>query len=323
MKPIISSISKELLSSELTDDKFVRYTNYGENKIYVITHHNAPNVMLEIGRLRELSFRAAGGGTGDEVDIDHYDVAEKPYKQLIVWSPADKEIVGGYRFMDCATVPFDEKGEAQIATAQLFQFTPKFNAEYLPYLIELGRSFVQPDYQSTRMERKTVFALDNLWDGLGALVVDHPHIKYFFGKVTMYTHFNQTARDMILFFMHKYFGDKENLVYPHHAMPIKSDINMLNAVFSKNTYEENYKILNQKVREYKENIPPLFSSYMNLSATMKTFGTSVNEHFGDVEETGILIKIDDIFPTKKLRHITTYEKNGNQLPVKENHSHNS
>lgn len=94
MEDIIKPISKELLKAELTEDKRLRMTNKSNNQIYIITHLNAPNVMREIGRLREIAFRAAGGGTGLSMDIDEYDTMEHPYKQLIVWNPEAEEILG-------------------------------------------------------------------------------------------------------------------------------------------------------------------------------------------------------------------------------------
>ena len=308
MKEIIPPVQKQLILSELTPDKFVRKTNYAGNEIYVFTSHEAPNLMREIARLRELTFRNAGGGTGEEIDIDEFDTSDDPYHQLIVWDPQHKDILGGYRFYIPHQGALGSDIVKRLSTSHLFNFSEKFQSEYMPYMIELGRSFVQPAYQSTNRMRKGIFALDNLWDGLGALKVDNPDIKYFFGKVTMYTHFNQQARNLILFFLNKYFGDPEKLVTPVHALdPGFSDADM-NAIFSTNDYKEDYKILSKKVRVYGENIPPLINAYMNLSPSMKTFGTSVNSEFGDVEETGILIKIEDIYESKTERHITTYKR---------------
>lgn len=309
MESIIKPIDKEKIISELTPDKFLRKTNYGNKEIYIVNHQNAPNVMLEIGRLREISFRDAGGGTGKEVDIDGYDISSKPYQQLIVWSPEDMEIIGGYRFINGPDMEFLPNGQPRSATAELFKFSKKFIKEYLPFTIELGRSWVQPNFQPTFNIRKGIFSLDNLWDGLGAITLNYPEIKYFFGKITMYPRFNITARDMILFFLHKYFPDNEKLVYPHEPLLLVTDIDELNKVFSGNNYDEDYKILMKNVRRLNENIPPLVNSYMNLSQTMKTFGTAVNHHFGNVEETGILVTINDIYDIKKHRHIATYQKN--------------
>jgi len=308
MKNIIPPIDKSLIKKELTDDKFLRKTNNGNKEIYIVTHHTSPNIMLEIGRLRELSFRDAGGGTGKEVDIDEYDLSGVPYQQLLVWSPEDEEIIGGYRFINGDKITFDSEGNPFSATAELFKFSENFVRDYLPYTIELGRSWVQPNYQPTYNIRKGIFSLDNLWDGLGAITLEYPNMKYFFGKITMYPRFNITARDMILFFLKKYFPDTENLVYPHQSLNIITDIEELNNTFNSNNYDEDYRILMKNVRRFNESIPPLVNAYMNLSSTMKTFGTAVNHHFGEVEETGILVTINDIYDIKKHRHIATYQK---------------
>ncbi len=305
-KELIEPILKDLLSEELTDDKFIRRTNYGDNEIYIITHHNTPNVMKEIGRLRELSFRLAGGGTGEEIDIDDYDIADNPYRQLIVWEPRNREIIGGYRYFNCQNLVIENPEKIELATADLFHFSEAFIKDYLPWSIELGRSFVRPEYQARFAGRKAVFALDNLWDGLGALVIDNPSIKYFIGKITMYVHFDPSARDMILYFFSKYFKDNEKLMFPKEQLGLSTDLSLLEKTFSGNDYNLDYRILSKFVRSKNETIPPLFNSYMNLSPTMKVFGTATNHHFGGVEETGIMLTIDDIYQTKKHRHLSTY-----------------
>ena len=308
MQSIIPPVERKALEAEFTRDKFIRTTNKGDNEIYIVTHHDSPNLMREIGRLRELTFREAGGGTGEEIDIDEYDIADIPYKQLIVWDPQEKELVGGYRYICGKDVKKDEKGSVHLAVSELFNFSNKFVNEYLPYTIELGRSFVQPKFQPSSENRKGLFSLDNLWDGLGALIVDYKDIKYFYGKVTMYTHYNANARNMILYFMNYYFPDKEKLVYPFKPLMIKSDPKEFEPLFKGLNYKEGHMVLNQNVRNLGENIPPLVNSYMNTSPTMKTFGTAINEHFGGVEETGILVTIKDIYPTKKERHVSSYKK---------------
>ncbi|TVR41871.1 MAG: GNAT family N-acetyltransferase [Bacteroidia bacterium] len=307
-KEIIPPVDRSLIKDELNSTTFLRKTNNAGNEIYIVTANNAPNTVREIGRLRELSFRSAGGGTGKDMDLDHYDFAEVPYNQLIVWDPVAAEIVGGYRYMCCWEVPKQEDGTPLVATAALFHFSPKFLDEFLPYTIELGRSFVQPDYQPSRDNRKSIYSLDNLWDGLGGLVVDHARLKYFVGKVTMFKDFDPYARDLILYFMQRFFPDKENLIRPHQPLAIHTPFEQLEKEFVPGSFEENYRILSQKVRERKENIPPLFNSYMGLSPTMKTFGTALNEGFGGVEETGIMVTVQDIYDSKSKRHVSTYKK---------------
>ncbi|MBI9036867.1 MAG: GNAT family N-acetyltransferase [Bacteroidales bacterium] len=308
METIISPIDKSLLEKELTKEKFIRKTNNGDNSIYIFSNYDSPNLMKEIGRLRELTFRDAGGGTGKSMDIDKHDISETPFKQLIVWNPVDKEIIGGYRFIHCKELTVNEKGIVSSPTSKLFKYSKKFIKDYLPYTIELGRSFVQPTYQPTNNIRKGMYSLDNIWDGLGALVIDNPDVKYLFGKVTMYPRFDSLARDLVLFFMCKYFPDKEKLIFPYKPLKLSTENKVLKSIFTGCNYDEDYKILIQKVRGLNEQIPPLFNAYMNLSATMKTFGTAYNESFGNVEETGIIVTVEDIYDFKKDRHLSSYKE---------------
>ena len=306
MEEIIAPIDKEVLKSELTQERRLRFTNKSNNEIYVVTAHNAPNVMKEIGRLREIAFRAAGGGTGKSMDIDEYDIMPNPYKQLIVWNPEAEEILGGYRYLFGDEVEYDEHGKPVLATAHMFDFSEKFLKEYLPYTVELGRSFVTLEYQSSRAGSKGLFALDNLWDGLGALTVINPNMKYYFGKMTMYPSYHRQGRDMILYFLNKHFHDAEKLITPVRPLELETDPAILEEIFSCDSFKDDYRILNTEVRKLGYNIPPLVNAYMGLSPTMRMFGTAINYGFGDVEETGILIAVDEILEQKRIRHIESF-----------------
>lgn len=303
---IIKPVDKALIKSELTLDKLLRKTNKSHNEVYVVTAQNSPNTMLEIGRLREEAFRTAGGGTGKAVDIDDFDSMENCCKQLIVWNPEAEEIIGGYRYIFGEDWKKDANGQPLLATSHMFHFSEKFMKEYAPYTVELGRSFVSLGYQNIRRNSKSIFALDNLWDGLGALTVLKPNCKYFFGKVTMYPSYIRRGRDLILYFLKKYFDDKENLIIPIKPLKIDTPEDELKKFFSGDNFKEDYKLLNTEIRNLGYNIPPLVNAYMNLSPTMKTFGTAINYGFGEVEETGILIAIDEIFEEKRIRHIESY-----------------
>jgi len=305
-QPIIPPIPAEVLKSELTPDRQLRMTNKSHNEIYIITAHNAPNTMREIGRLREIAFREAGGGTGKDCDLDEFDTCENCYKQLIVWNPEDEEIIGGYRYLEGTKWEMDNNGQPKLATSHMFHFSEKFLTDYMPYTIELGRSFVSLPYQSSRMGAKSLFALDNLWDGLGALTVIMPNVKYFFGKMTMYPSYIREGRDMILYFLKKYFDDKENLVVPMKPLKIETDEKTLETLFCENDFKGDYRILNREIRNLGYNISPLVNAYMSLSPTMKLFGTAINYGFGDVEETGILIAVDEILAEKRVRHIDSF-----------------
>ena len=305
---IIQPIAKEVLKSELTPDRQLRMTNKSHNEIYIITAHNAPNVMKEIGRLREIAFREAGGGTGKSMDIDEFDTCDNCYKQLIVWNPEAEEIIGGYRYLLGTDWEYDEKGQPILATSHMFHFSDRFIKDYAPWTIELGRSFVSLPYQSSRMGAKSLFALDNLWDGLGALTVIKPNVKYFFGKMTMYPSYIRKGRDMILYFLKKHFDDKDKLIIPMKPLELETDPKELESLFGGTSFKDDYRVLNGEIRKFGYNIPPLVNAYMSLSPTMKLFGTAINYGFGDVEETGILIAVDEILEEKRVRHIDSFIK---------------
>ncbi len=299
MKNITDPTEVGLIEGELTRKRLLRRTGRGRNELYVVTAAECPHTMREIGRLRELAFRTAGGGTGEEVDIDDDDRAPDGYKQLIVWDPEAREILGGYRFIVSTT-----GYPPHLSSEHYFRFSDLFRTKYLPYTIELGRSFVLPrkGEWGTR-NPKIIYALDNLWDGLGALIKQNPSARYFFGKVTMYGDYNRQARNVLLYFLGRYFPDNENLLDPINPVELDMDEEKMAQIFNGGSYAEDLKILYRQVRLHAENVPPLINSYMNLSPTMKVFGTVTNPDFGDVEETGLLITISDIHPDKTKRHL--------------------
>lgn len=315
--PLIEKVSRSLILDELTPDRFLRTTNKGDNEIYIVDAQTAPNTMREIGRLREIAFRDAGGGTGLECDIDDFDTMDPPCRQMIVWSPDTQEIIGGYRFILGEDIKLID-GIPNIATSHLFRFSDRFIHEFLPTTLELGRSFVVVDYQNTRERPKTIYALDNLWDGLGALTVVHPQIKHLFGKVTMYPSYDRMSRELILGFMKRHFPDPDNLVTPLSPLDTISGSPEIQSVFTAGDYKGDFRILNSEVRKRGTRIPPLVNAYMSLSPTMRMFGTAINHEFGEVEETGIFFRISEIFEDKKERHIDTFriEESGYARRVK-------
>ena len=302
---IIQPISKEKLKSELTPDRRLRMTNKSHNEIYIFQAAEAPHLMQEVGRLREIAFRTAGGGTGKSVDIDEFDTMPNGCKQLIVWNPEAEEVIGGYRYLFGEDWQRKADGQPNLAMSHMYRFSEEFMSDYAPYTVELGRSFVSLEYQNVRKNSKSIFALDNLWDGLGALTVINPHCRYFLGKMTMYPSFVRRGRDMILYFLRKHFGDNEHLAVPIDAVQLETPEEELKNLFYESDFKLDYRLLNRQVRELGYNIPPLVNAYMNLSPTMRFFGTAVNHEFGEVEESGILIAVDEIFEEKRVRHINT------------------
>ncbi|MBQ6068764.1 MAG: GNAT family N-acetyltransferase [Bacteroidales bacterium] len=305
---IIPKVPRDLLRIELKHKHFLRKTNCGNKEIYITTAHLSPNIMREIGRLRELSFALDGGGTGKDCDIDEFDTLPEPYcfKQLFVWSPEDEEIVGGYRFIHGSNMLYKNDGTIATPTSELFQYSEDFTTNYLPYTVELGRAFVQPEFQPGNNFRKGLYSLDNLWDGLGAIALEIPETRYFFGKITMYPQMNPKAKDLIRFFLKKHFPDRDGLVWPYEALPMGADLNELDALFSGRNYKEDYQILVRSVRSLGSVVPAMLNAYMNLSPTMRSFGTAMNVDFGNTDETGLLVALHDIAPEKKQRYFESY-----------------
>jgi len=307
MKKIIDRVSTDLLKSQLTKDKFLRTTNHGGNEIYVVDNNNAPDVIREIGRLREEAFRAGGGGTGRELDIDKFDTdSAYGYKQLVLWDPEAERIIGGYRYVLCDDIVYDKYGQPILTSSHMFRFSKKFIKNDLQHTIELGRSFVTIDYQSSKGGAKSIFALDNLFDGLGALMVMYKgRMKYFFGKMTIYRQYPAPAREMIQVFLNKWFGAAKmrrvKLVKPAR---VKRPIKYMKELKGL-TFKDDYRHLKAFVSDFGVNIPPLVNSYMNLSPKMQYFGTGINDEFGDIYDSGILIPFKYITDDKINRHVKT------------------
>ena len=258
MNSIIDPVPVELLKAELTKSKKLEDTNKGHNELYIVTWQDSPNVVTEVGRLRELTFREAGGSTGNAIDLDEYDKMEKPYKQLIVWDPDNEAIIGGYRFFYGSDAMFDEKGQPIMASSHQFRFSQKFIDEYLPHVLELGRNFVAPEYQSSKNGAKSMYAFDNLWDGLVAIIMKNPNLLYYFGKITVYPSYDHITRDLIYHFFRKHYGDQDELVRPwdDQAIMPDSDPELMDLVLNKEDLLEDYKLLKAAARMRGVNIPP-------------------------------------------------------------------
>lgn len=300
MQQIIPPVDKELLISEL-EGHLLRPTNKAGNLIYDVTAHECPNVMREIARLREISYRDGGGATGKEMDIDEMDIMERPYHQLIVWDPEHQEIIGGYRYLFGSEAEIRD-GQPYITSAHLFRYSERFLRDYLPNAIEFGRAFVQPMYQTREMGVKSLFALDNIWDGIGALVHNNPHLRWMIGKVTIYPDYNATARELIYAFLERYHKGEEGLFAPYHLEPQLP----IETPFEGDEEEKNYHILQHAVREQGTVIPPMFSAYLNLTRDLQFFGNAINDELANVYETGIMVDLGTVLPEKKERYITPY-----------------
>ncbi|MBR2166244.1 MAG: GNAT family N-acetyltransferase [Paludibacteraceae bacterium] len=300
MEQIIPPVETSLLLQEL-EGHLLRPSNKADNLIYDITAHECPNVMREIARLREISYRDGGGATGKEMDIDEMDTMERPYHQLIVWDPQHEQIIGGYRYLFGSEAEI-RNGQPYITSAHLFRYSERFIQEYLPYSIEFGRAFVQPVYQTREMGVKALFALDNIWDGIGALVHNNPQLRWMFGKVTIYPTYNATARELIYAYLNRYHRGDSDLIAPYIQEPLLP----IETPFEGDDAQANFHILQHAVREQGTVIPPMFTAYLNITNELQFFGNAINDELANVYESGIMVDLTHVYPEKKERYITPY-----------------
>lgn len=288
--------------SEL-EGHLLRPSNKADNLIYDITAHECPNVMREIARLREISYREGGGSTGNEMDMDDMDTMARPYHQLIVWDPENRQIVGGYRYLLGSEAEIRD-GQPYITSAHLFRYSERFIREFLPYSVEFGRAFVQPMYQKREMGVKALFALDNIWDGIGALLYNHPEIRYLFGKVTIYPDYNATARELIYNYLDRFHRGDRTLFAPYHEEKVQA----IPTPFEGDDLDQNYHLLQHAVREQGTVIPPMFTAYLNITDHLMFMGNAINDELSNVYETGIMVSMDTVYAEKKERYMAPYEQ---------------
>jgi len=308
MSHIISPVSKNKLLPEITRQKLLRQTSKGGNEIYSFTMREAPSLMYEVARLRETSYRAAGCGSGNSIDIDDFDIEPKPYHQLIVWNPHEKEIVGGYRY---AVGSEYTNCICQLSMTHYFRFSQNFVNEILPYSIELGRAWVNPVYQPSSDTRKSIFALDNLWDGIGVVVSEHENIKHLYGKLTIPGNYNPIARILLQWVLRHYFRDKDNLLIPEKPIVIPEVLTLAGIQLSGNNFEEDFRVVSRYIKAMGLSIPPLVSSYIGLASKITTFGTTLNTELNNSFEIGMMINIKDIHKEKLSRYVFNHAEHEN------------
>lgn len=288
------------LKRELAPKYLLRRTNHGDNEVYLIRAKECPCVMREIGRVREEAFRRGGTGTGLAMDVTFVD---EDCLQMLVWNPEGEEIAGGYRMIEGTRWPMKADGQPNLATSHLFRFSEEFLRDYKDSTLEVARSYVTTGYQRNAPRNKSIYIMDNLWDGLGAFLVSHPEIKYLFGKVTISAGLNHRAMEMILFFLKRYFPAKKALVTPHVAIKKSIPEEEFEALFEGLGFDEGYRVLKREVNALGEKIPPMINSYMMLAPTMQYFGSAVDESFAGAIESAILIAVDEMSEEKKARHM--------------------
>ncbi len=301
-KPEILKVQKGISLSESPSDIKSALKHEGamlgmttDGKMIVLYESSIENcVIKEIGRLREISFRHVGEGTGEKRDIDGYDFY---YKHLIIWDDENLEIAGAYRIGECAEI-VEEYGKEGLYTTTLFRFNEAFEA-YFAHGLELGRSFVQPKYWNSK-------ALDYLWQGIGAYVRSRPHIRYLFGPVSLSDSFTVQAKALIIYFYSRYFGATEKLVT--HKAPYKIPAETkayCEEIFCGCDYLADQRVLKEELSYMGYTIPTLYKQYAEIcepeGVTFMDFG--YDKHFNYCIDGFILVDLAYLKVSKRKRYI--------------------
>lgn len=291
---MISTKNRQLPHSSNTDiaEELSRATLLGISKrgklsLYTFDGAHLPRLMNHICRLRDEAFATVGVTMNDSHKPDPGDI-DGTYRQLIVYNPLTRSIAGGYRYaVGSSTSP------EQLSLWRYFRPSQRFIEEYLPYGIELGRTFVSHPQQ--------LHALDSLWEGL-AMIINAHNAKYLFGRVTLYPSLGIRATNLLIGFMRHAFGLGDRLMEAHTPIKVGISRHRFRHLFNGTTPQENYRILLSRMRTMRRTIPPIISSYMRLSPSMQTFDAYKNNDLGGVTEAAIMLTIDDIYDDIKRRY---------------------
>lgn len=297
-KNVIHPIDKKLLKHQLSKSKFLGFTG-DRKKIFLAESYLAPDVLKEIARLREISFRKVSEGTGKKMDRDKYD---EYYKHLVLWDEDELEIVGSYRIGIGRTI-ISTLGVNGFYTSELFTHSQQLQ-NILAQSAELGRSFIQSKYWNT-------YALDYLWQGLGVFLKDNPYIKYTFGGVSLSKSYSDEAKKHIIFFYKKWFGDKQNLSAAKNRFIISnSESNNLSSFYSSFDYRKDLISLKNYLKHLGFSLPVLYKQYSELSERdgIKFIDFSLDPDFNNCVDALILLEIDKIRQDKKERYFGTNKK---------------
>lgn len=294
---IAHPVDRKMLKSTLKKSQLLGQTQDGK-KIYLYDFEQDSPVMHEIGRLRELTFRTVEEGTGTSIDLDSYDTR---YRHLVLWDEEELEIVGAYRLGECKNLT-REKGKDNLYTSTLFNLKPEI-APYLPYSIELGRSFVQPRYWGKR-------SLDYLWFGIGAYVAQHPEIKYLFGPVSLSDAYPQNAKELIIGFYQQQLGSGQDLAEAKRPVTLSKNNQKIAEEMLSGDYKESFKKLNTLLDLDGVKVPTLFKQYAEVTDDKgcRFIDFSIDPNFNACIDALIMVELDKLKPKKRDRYLNPIQK---------------
>lgn len=295
-KNVIHPIDRKLIKRELSDSQILGRTK-DDKKIILTEFENSPNVLKEIARLREITFRKVGEGTGKKRDIDDFD---KYYKHLVVWDEEELEIVGSYRIGIGKDI-FLSKGTEGFYTSTLFNFSSRFEDEVIKDSIELGRSFVQKKYWNSN-------ALNYLWQGIGAFISNNDWVKHLFGGVSISNNYSESAKNMIVYYFQKWFDDIDDFAESKNKFILSNKTaDDLSKIFISDNYKEDYRILKNLLKPTGYTVPVLYKHYSELCNDngVKFLDFGVDPDFENCVDGLILVDVHKIKDEKRERFINS------------------
>ncbi len=292
-KNIVHPTDKKLILNDINAAEVLGETD-DKIKILLVRFEAAPALMREIGRLRELTFRKVGEGTGRKIDLDEFDAY---YLHIVLWDPKALEVVGAYRLAAGDEV-YAKRGTSGFYTSTLFRYTEEFE-KYLPEALELGRSFVQPAYWNSQ-------ALDYLWHGIGAFLAARPQYNYLFGPVSVSASYSAEARELLVYFYRKWFGAENSPVRAKHRFSFHkgAEAKIANVLQSAD-YKQAFKELKQNLKHYGYAVPTLYKQYTELcdEGGVNFFDFGIDKDFNDSLDGFIFLKIAGIKEAKLERYV--------------------
>ncbi|MFW5695638.1 MAG: GNAT family N-acyltransferase [Alkalispirochaeta sp.] len=298
MVPVAPAVNPAAVQGELSPDKLL--CRFRDIEIYVTTAAESPSVMTEIGRIREREYRREGAGRNRPIDVDEYDTGPTPYRQLVAWDPVHHEIVAMYRYIFGRTAA-DRDDVGLLRTAQLFSFSPDFVREALPVMVELGRSVVN------REAKRAILGLFAVWAGLGAIVVECPEIRYFFGNVSVYRTWPAEAVDLLVAYLYEYHSErggvsgKDAVVYRSPGI----SRNQRELFYGHDTAEA-YHRLEEELARYRLAPPPILVSYLRATTVLRVYDTVQDADFGGAYEVALAVSTRHLTEKTRRRIIDDY-----------------
>ena len=264
--------------------------------IYLYQYQGSSPLFRELGRLREIAFRAVGEGSGNRRDIDKYDMH---YQHLVLWDEHALELVGAYR-LACAQDVIEQHSQSGLYTDSLFNYTQDMTP-YFKQGIELGRSFVQPKYWGRK-------SLDYLWYGIGAFINRYPQYRYLFGAVSVSNALPEQAKSLLVHYYQHYYGCEKSLATPNNAFRHTPDQQtQCTNLFEGNNIKEDFVELKHILANMGTHVPTLFKQYTELCEPngVKFLSFSIDPQFNNCIDGLVLVDLEKVKPSKAKRYLGT------------------